>query len=103
MRDPIMRQSPELGDAQTVFLRALLDRLFTSSQRLGECLECHPLAGELVQFLNLILPPRLPVTLELFAHSHSPCLECVYHDRRALSCGPSARARTAAWARRGLS
>src|SRR6476469_6785717 len=87
MRDPIMRQSPELGDAQTVFLRALLDRLFTSSQRLGECLECHPLAGELVQFLNLILPPRLPVTLEPFAHSPSPFPNSVYHGKQALSCG----------------
>src|SRR4051812_12340032 len=62
----------QLRNLQPVRLGPVLDRLLAARQRLGDRLQRHPLAGEQMQLLNLVLPPGLPVPLELFRHLNPP-------------------------------
>src|SRR5215212_5035426 len=63
---------PQLRDFEPVVLRALLDRFLAPRQRLGDRADRHALAGERVQLLDLVLPPRLPMPLEPLAHYALP-------------------------------
>src|SRR6478672_6681550 len=58
----------QLGDLHAVVLRSPLHRFLAPRQRLGDRPHRHPLAGEEVKLLDLVLPPRLPMPLELFFH-----------------------------------
>src|SRR6185369_392643 len=66
---------PQLGDLQFVEPGPVPDRLLAPRQRLGDRAQRLALAGEQVQLLDLVLPPRLPVPLEL-GFSHVPLRAC---------------------------
>src|SRR5206468_6920909 len=63
---------PQLRDLQPVGLGAVLDRFLAPDERLGDRPHRHALARQRMQLLDFVLPPRLPVPLEPFAHSSSP-------------------------------
>jgi len=58
----------ELRDLDLVEPGAVLDRFLASRQRLGDRSQRHALGGELMQFLDLVLPPRLAVAFESLGH-----------------------------------
>src|SRR5690348_13803276 len=60
----------QLHDAQPVRLGAVADRFLAAGQGLGDRADAHALAGELMELLDLVLPPRLAVPLELLAARH---------------------------------
>lgn len=60
---------PQLGDLDAVGLGAVLYRFLAAGEGLGDGFQRHALGGELVQLLNLVLPPRLTVAFETFAHT----------------------------------
>src|SRR3954447_23323364 len=62
---------PKLADLQLVGLGAVPHRFLAPGERLGDGAHAHALASQRVQLLDLVLPPRLPVPLELLA-AHNP-------------------------------
>src|SRR5947199_6381063 len=66
-RAPNRRRLAQLADRQPVGLGAVLDRFFAAGERLGNRPYAHAFAGEQVELLNLVLPPRLAVPFELFS------------------------------------
>src|SRR3954447_12442478 len=79
---------PKLADLQLVGLGAVPDRFLAPRERLGDGAHAHALARQRVQLLDLVLPPRLPVTLEFFvAHDQPPCDRRIAHKKRAAPSG----------------
>src|SRR4051812_42843871 len=64
--------SAQFYDLQPVGLGAVLDRFLAAHERLGDGAQRHAFAGELVELLDPLLPPRLRVPLEPFRHVASP-------------------------------
>src|SRR3546814_4599105 len=60
----VQHMSAQLGDAQLVELRPILDRFFAAGQRLGDGFKGHALFCQRVQLLKLFAGPRLPVRSE---------------------------------------
>src|SRR4029079_10745017 len=75
---------PQLRDLQPIVLGPLLHRFLAPSQRLGDRADRHALAGERMQLLDLVLPPRLPMPLEPLAHCALPSSADFYYNRRSI-------------------
>lgn len=63
----------QFGQRQLVGPGPVADRFLASGERLGDGPDAHPLAGEQMQLLDFILPPRLAVAFE-FVAAHAPSL-----------------------------
>ena len=61
---------PHLRDLQSVCLGSVLHRLFGSREGFGDGSQAHAFAGELVEFLDFVLPPGLAVAFEFVAGGH---------------------------------
>src|SRR5690242_6323044 len=79
----------KLRDFHPVGLRAVLHRLLAAGERLGDGAQRHALAGEQVQLLDLVLPPRLPMPLELGLRHHCSPAFAGEGDHRTWWRGPS--------------
>src|SRR4029450_4068564 len=55
-----------LAHLEPILLGPRLDRFLAPHHRLADRLEAHALAGEAVEFLDLVAGPRLAVALEIF-------------------------------------